>query len=158
MKVSGDIESIFTFFNVKPLSGQKIIRHQFDNLMKKFPCQLIKGSYFIGQPLTIHGYVSEDEYINCIKKACEDAQDNQITYIPHRIEEDAFVDKISRLSGVTVIYTKTCIELFFLKKGIGPENIYGCFSTAFFRLLVCFQTVHYIRTIFQMINIILSRI
>jgi len=134
MKVSGDIESIFTFFNVMPLSGQKIIRHQFDNLMKKFPCQLIKGSYFIGQPLTAHGYVSEDEYINCVKKALEDAQDNQIIYIPHRVEEDAFVDKISQLSGVTVIYTKTCIELFFLKNGFGPEKIYGCSSTAFFSL------------------------
>lgn len=121
----------YTFFELKGISDQKIIRHDFKNVKKKLTDKKSDGCYFIGQPYHLmNGYTKED-YLSAVKVAMEHSQTGKLKYIPHRVED---VSVIKDLNNLEIVELNIPVELYFISIDTIPESIYSCYSTALITL------------------------
>ena len=102
----------------------------FINLRKKLNSyNLFKSerSFFIGQPLSELGLISEEKYLSVLD-AC--SKDNELVYFPHRRESR---EKLSKLD-VNVHFSEAPLELELLLMGELPISVIGFYSTALYTL------------------------
>ncbi len=125
--------NLFTFLPIKALDNQTVIFHQFEALKERFSLSSFqkKGKYFVGQPVQIMRGISETQYMKYLTKISEE---EPIFYIPHRVEEKAFLEKLENNPNIRVLYLETNIELYFLNNGVIPETVYSVYSTALFTM------------------------
>lgn len=140
MRASGRMFSIATFLDVQPLPGQKVLRHSFSSIRKRFVLDKPRGCIFLGQPLTEKGFLSPDSYVNLVRMAV-DSGDGMLTYFPHRSESQDSISCIAEIAGVSVITPETCIELYLLLTRWCPEKVFAGLSSAIFSLSFVFPKV-----------------
>ena len=127
--------NIFTFLDVPETNNLKVVRHRFCKLKEVFRCDGVLGEYFIGQPFVDKNMMTSDEYISYIQDAVADSA-SELLYIPHRVESEGSIERVSQLDGVKILRLNVCIELYFLSKNIMPKKIYSCSSTALLTLSI----------------------
>ncbi|WP_151717006.1 polysialyltransferase family glycosyltransferase [Acinetobacter sp. TUM15071] len=127
----------FTFFNIDPLSGQKVIKHNFEKIKEKNKKNINEGKYFIGQPVSAMKGFSLEDYMRCVREIANKCESNEfLYYIPHRVEN---LDLINNIPNIKVVKPTVPIEIYFLEnKGSIPKEIYSCYSTALITLPVLF--------------------
>ncbi len=132
-----NIGNWFTFFNISPLAGQNIIKHNFEKIKEKNNHYINENIYFIGQPVAAMMGFSVEDYIRCVREVANKCTDNEpLYYIPHRVEN---LDLIKDISNIRVIESIVPVEVYFLEnKGSIPKEIYSCYSTALITLPVLF--------------------
>ncbi len=125
--------NLFTFLPIRTLENQTVIFHRFEALKERFSLGDFekKGKYFVGQPVQIMQGISEAQYMKYLIKISER---EPIFYIPHRVEEKTFLEKLENNPNIQVLYLETNIELYFLNSGIVPETVYSVYSTALFTM------------------------
>ncbi|ENX40932.1 polysialyltransferase family glycosyltransferase [Acinetobacter courvalinii] len=127
----------FTFFNIEPLRGQNVIKHNFEKIKEKNKKYINKGKYFIGQPVSAMKGFSLEDYMRCVREIASRCESNEfLYYIPHRVEN---LDLINNIPNIKVVKPTVPIEIYFLEnKGSIPKEIYSCYSTALITLPVLF--------------------
>jgi len=132
-------QTIFTFFNIEPTSYLEVIQNDFNNLKEYFGVtkKISNMAVFIGQRVVDAGMMSEESYLSVIKRAQAEAQ-IPMTYIPHRDESSAVIEKISKIEGIDVVSIDVCIELYLLISNSNPSYIASSFSSALFSLGILF--------------------
>ena len=118
---------IFSFLKFKE-NKKHIIKNNFDYLrslnIDKRKTDLV---YFIGQPYL--GMTSEEEYYNIILKM-KLLYKNKLFYIPHRSEEDLFINRIVKELEINILKSKIVVECKILLDDILPQKIISLNSTA----------------------------
>ncbi len=121
---------LFTFFDSVPIQGQKLVQHDFRHLAERFNVGECKDNYFVGQALVEKEYVTEEEYLNCIKRSAELCEGEFLLYVPHRVEGSRLLKSIEAIPKVKLLRLDVCVELYFYSKGFFPKRIFGCSSTS----------------------------
>lgn len=137
MAEKGVVYDLATFFNIKLLPGQNKITHSFEKIRDNFNLDHTAKSIFIGQILVERNFLTLDEYVALVENA-KSRVSGDFIYIPHRAESKKTTAEISKIKGINVEYSETCIELHLLTKGIYPENIFSSVSSAIFSLSAIF--------------------
>ena len=130
--------SLFTLFDLEPLPGQSVWKHSFEQLREKYKSNVEDIRVFIGQDLFTSESISKEDYVRFLSILANGGMGQPFFYLPHRAEPDDVVEKIKEISGVTVVYPTSGIELFFLKRAKFPRSFYSVCSTAIFSLSALF--------------------
>lgn len=126
---------VFSFFDLDPLPGQGVVKHEFERL-RKIPVRetgkadLDRAAVFVGQPLVERGYVSKNTYLSAIRYAKKEARDRWLYYIPHRHEDGTIASMVNAIAGCSTIELDSCLEWYFLRNSAEPSAIFGFSSTA----------------------------
>lgn len=123
----------FTFFNLNPIDGQKIYKHNFGSLKDILENKEKGLNYFIGQPYGKMINFSKEIYLSCLKEISKDySKESPLIYIPHRVED---ISILKEVENIHILYLDTPVEMFFvLDSEYKPKRIYSCYSTALFSL------------------------
>lgn len=138
MHVSGKVNNLYTYFNVKPLRNQKIVRHCFEKLVCKYSVNgaTLAGNIFVGQTLVERGFLPLPKYLDVVRGIAKN--NSPLLYIPHRAESEETIEAVGLIDGVSILKTDTNIEFFLLTKFGCPVSIYSFFSSALFSLSAFF--------------------
>ncbi|MDF2418368.1 hypothetical protein GWP85_12760 [Acinetobacter beijerinckii] len=130
----------FTFFNIDPLRGQNIIKHNFEKIKEKNKNYINEKIYFIGQPVLAMKGFSKEDYIRCVREVASKCKDSGfLYYIPHRVED---LDQINNIPNIRVINLNVPVEIYFMEnQGSIPQEIYSCYSTALITLPLLFYGI-----------------
>lgn len=87
---------------------------------------------FIGSGIAEIGIVSESDYLCMVEKICAkySAKSSNIIYIPHRVESEEKLNKISVLDRVQILKINYPIELLGIVGSLFPEKVVSFYSTA----------------------------
>lgn len=129
--------SLFTFFRVDALPGQRCERHSFSRVREIFSIKGSKGAYFIGQPFVELGLMDAEDYVRIVS-AAKAMAGQYLLYVPHRVEAEEHLSALSDALGIDLFRPRMSIEMDFLAGGLGPESIFSCYSTALFTLSALF--------------------
>ncbi|UOB52337.1 hypothetical protein [Acinetobacter junii] len=135
-----NICNLFTFFNIEPLQGQNITKHNFEKIKEKNKNYINEKIYFIGQPVHAMKGFSEEDYIRCVREVANKCNEGDfLHYIPHRVED---LNKINNIPNIKVIKSNVPVEMYFMEnKGSIPKEIYSCYSTALITLPLLFYGI-----------------
>lgn len=132
---------LFTGFTLQPHSSEKIIINNYDFLKTTYlqTAQKDASLYLLGQPMTEAKYMSDDTYIDYLKRIINH-YNKTIIYVPHRTE--IISDNLKALVNENFILQKNegPIEIVFLSKRIYPMHVVSFYSTALFNLKKIFET------------------
>jgi hypothetical protein len=96
--------------------------------------------YFIGQPYL--NMISESAYYENVKKISE-KYGLRLYYIPHRLEEKSFIDKLKNKLNIRILRTKSIIEYDILKSNELPERVISFNSTALITLKILSKKLNF---------------
>jgi hypothetical protein len=136
--------TLYTMFNIEKFDNQQIYINKFVTLKNKYNNKNQSDDIFIGGKLVDLDIVSMNTYIKVIKHALTNSNGNKILYFPHRGTSKEVINEIVSIENIEVIYPDTTVELYLLKKGINPKNIYSILSTALFTLSTIYDNVNVI--------------
>lgn len=130
---------LFTIFDIQESESLIVSRNDFAEVRKFFSNQTLSTpkNIFIGQKVVEAGLMDLENYYSAVAQSKDEAG-GKILYIPHRDESEETTNLIKSISGVSVIRSDCCIEMFLLKSGIKPVYIASSFSSALFTLGVLF--------------------
>ncbi len=134
--------NLFTCFDLKPHDDQKIVKNKFSTL-RKLASEDVKicsnDVYFLGGDYLEKNYVSENYYLETLKKIRQYYGDNKIIYIPHRGEDEKNILKIMQIDGFAIERFSNIAEVEFVLRNIYPRIIASFCSTALYTLQIIFQ-------------------
>jgi len=149
--------TLFTIFPLPPTEHVKIEKNE----LTFFKTTLHSSDYkktkkpslctaFIGQPLTMEGLISEQEYIDVISDFAKKFVEKCI-YFPHRSEHPGTLSKINDIDGIEVAEHGAPIEKVIGSNDSMYQAIGGIYSTALFTLhILCPKTPIYFYPISQL--------
>lgn len=135
---------LFTIYRLKSIDKQNIFFNDFGWIKKQ-----IKEKYendnilFLGSKLNESGIISEEYYLELLKKISNYFVNKSILYIPHRGEEPNKLKKISMMENVTVKELKYPVELYGLYEEAIPKTVVSFYSTALYTM----QTMYNLKAI-----------
>jgi len=136
--------TLYTMFNIEKFENQQIYINKFDTLKNKYSMISKSDDIFIGGKLVDLNILSMNSYIEVIKLAVTNSNGNKILYFPHRGTSEEVINEIATVENIEILYPDTTIELYLLKKGIKPRNIYSILSTALFSLSILYNDINVI--------------
>ena len=138
--------TLFTIFNIRPINNKQLIIHNsFKALKSRYSSAKKKEiDIFIGGKLINIGLLDSSIYIKILKNTLKDSKGNKILYFPHRGESKKFLNDISNLKNIELVYSELPIELYLLKYQIFPNNIYSIISTVLFSLSIIYEKANII--------------
>lgn len=122
------LDEFFTQYtdHSKLMSDVKVEKNNLNFLNSRMNLNNLKDVvWFVGQPLYKED-VTESIQIAYIDKVIKSKKN--VVYIPHRYENDLFLEKVKSL-GVSLLYSDTLIELLPISENYLPKNIIG-FTTS----------------------------
>ena len=136
--------NLATFFKVPALPGQEVVYHSFSQLGALAPTVYSEDALFIGQPTKAsaahslyRAQLEEADYLQILEK-CRKESPGRMVYIPHRVEDLAYLETLRQRFDLDIQPTSTCIELHFARGGAIPRKVYTAISTAAFSLAAIF--------------------
>lgn len=131
---------LFTGFTLQPHGSEKIVTNNYNFLKTTYlqTAQKDDSLYLLGQPMTEAKYMSDETYIDYLKRIIRH-YNKPIIYIPHRTE--IISENLKALANENFILQKNegPIEIVFLSKRIYPMHVVSFFSTALFNLKKIFD-------------------
>ncbi|MDF1877894.1 hypothetical protein JHD47_08710, partial [Sulfurimonas sp. SAG-AH-194-L11] len=89
---------------------------------------------FLGLKLSEIGILTQEYYIQQIKKIASYYEDKQILYISHRGENQEKLNKIKQLKNIHIIVLDYPVELYGLYKDTIPYKVSSFYSTALYTM------------------------
>ena len=127
----------FTILNLKALSKQVNVKNNYstlNSLLDQNNDTTPKVSIFIGSKLNEVNIISEEYYIELIKRIAHKHNDYKIIYIPHRGEDQEKLVKIASIPNIELKKISYPIELLPIYENIKPVLIISFYSTALITL------------------------
>lgn len=125
---------LFTMFDLNPLSGQKIVKNNYD-FIRALSEKSVNSSnkiLFLGSGMSEIGIISEGYYLHLIKKISEyyESSGYKLVYIPHRAENNSKLEEIKLNKNIEIAKLNYPIELFGMYLNFKPVMISSFCSTA----------------------------
>lgn len=132
--------NLFTNYNIKPHSSEKIIINNYNYFKKIYVEKALKDEriYLLGQPFTSGKTMTDEKYINYLKKIINYYK-KEIIYIPHRAEIVSDQLKALVSDKFTLQKNEGPIEIVFLSKNVYPMHVVSFYSSALFNLEKIFE-------------------
>lgn len=134
------IVDLFTMFDLKPYSGQRIVQNRFKAVASKLGNINDQSNsdnvFFVGSNIMELGIVNDDYFFECIKFIINFYKNKgkKLVYIPHRREKEEKLLTIKNQLDIEILYPSNLLELDFLYKKIRPKHIASFYSTALYSL------------------------
>lgn len=133
--------NLFTNYNIKPHGSEQIVPNNYNYFKKIYAQKAVMDEriYLLGQPLTSAKAISDENYLNYLKKIINYYK-KEIIYIPHRAETISDQLKALVSDRFTIQKNEGPIEIVFLSKNIYPTYVVSFYSSALFNLEKIFET------------------
>jgi hypothetical protein len=124
--------NLFTMYNIEVIKNQIIYKNKFKKLSEKLKSLHIiqEEVLFLGMKLSEIGIITEDEYIELLKKISNQYIDKKIIYVTHRGESQEKLKKIAEIANITIKSYSYPIELLGLFEDTLPYKVVSFYSTA----------------------------
>lgn len=133
--------NLFTNYNISPHGSEQVITNNYNFFKKAYLEKALKDEslYLLGQPFTQARLMTDEVYINYLKKIIYHYK-KKIIYIPHRAE--IISDQLKALisNQFTIQKNEGPIEIVFLSRNIYPMHVVSFYSSALFNLEKIFET------------------
>ncbi len=132
--------NLFTYFDLKPFRGSKVIQNNLEHFQKKYLKESLKDNYvyLLGQPLVSTNLLSVKDYFLYIDKILSSVNE-KIIYIPHRTEVISERLKLYESELFEIKNLNMPVEMYFLENKIYPLHVVSFMTTAFFTLKKLFS-------------------
>lgn len=132
--------NLFTNYNIKPHSSEEIVPNNYNYFKKTYTQNAVidERIYLLGQPFAISKTMTDENYINYLKKIIN-CYKKEIIYIPHRAETISDQLKALVSDRFTIQKNEGPIEIVFLSKNIFPTHVVSFYSSALFNLEKIFE-------------------
>lgn len=132
----------FTIFDLAPINEQKIYKNELTTVQTRITEHPDKKKtiLFIGAKLSEEKIIDEDYNIEIIKRVTKDFRDAQITYVAHRGENQAKLNKIQQIKNFEVVQLTYPLELLPIYGDFSPSVIISFYSTALITLNKIYKT------------------
>jgi len=127
---------LFTIYDLEALSNQKIYKNKYVQLEKKLS-KLSKNKneiLFLGSKLSEIEIISENYYLEIMKKIAYYYKNNKVIYIAHREESQSKLDKITLIKNISVVQLDYPIELYGIYSNNIPYKVSSFYSTAIYTI------------------------
>lgn len=129
MAKSKRVYDLFTYLEVDAIKSQKIHKHNFVNLRKRYQLGEPTGqNIFVGQILVEMEFLTLKQYKNLVSEVAKSC--DELIYIPHRSVTKSTLDEITTIKNVSILKPDSCIEVFLLENNIYPQRVYSSISSA----------------------------
>jgi len=123
--------NFFTMYDIDPGDKDRVIKNDFIHMRANIDLLPVSDDvYFLGSPLSEVGLISQDEYLEHIKRVKEYFGDRRILYVAHRRESKNKLDILSKKYGLKVILFDYPIEYQLAHVGSRPKILASFVSSA----------------------------
>jgi len=124
--------NLFTMYNITPIGNQKIYKNQYKALLGKINKDSTQSNkiLFLGTKLSEIGIISEEYYIELLKKISVYYDDKEIIYIIHRGESKKKLKIIESNKNISIKQLEYPVEFYGLYENEIPHMVSSFYSTA----------------------------
>ncbi|MFP3873203.1 MAG: polysialyltransferase family glycosyltransferase [Thiohalophilus sp.] len=121
----------FTAYNVPVRDNDRVITNDFTYLRSRALCSKVTDTvYFLGSPLSEAGFMTEDSYLDYIKRVRKYYAERNILYISHRRESQEKLGKIKDNYGLDIACFEFPVEYQLALAGPRPVELASFISSA----------------------------
>jgi hypothetical protein len=135
---------LFTVFDLPALPWLSIRNNPLSAMKQQFPEVDADTVLLLGGGETQLNYLSEDHYIALLQKVVALFPGKRIQYVPHRITNPVFVDRIGLELPVTIMQQHLPIEDWLRQQDAPPATVVGFYSMALTTIASCFEGIRVI--------------
>ncbi len=132
---------LFTVFDLQALPCLSIRNNPLQAMKQHFPSVDDHTVLLLGGGETELNYLSEDYYIALLQKVVALFPDKRIQYVPHRITNPAFIDRIGHELPLTIVKQHLPIEDWLRQQATPPATVVGFYSMALTTIASCFDGI-----------------
>lgn len=134
---------LFTFFNLEPMPWLSITKNLLSGLHREHQRIDPNLVYLLGVGAVTVNYISQENYLELLKRTKALLPDKQFCYIPHRIESSELQEEVVKL-GFSVQRLNMPVENWLYHCDIAPSTILSYHSTALFTCAAMFPSLRVI--------------
>jgi len=128
---AGENLIFFTMYNISVANNDQLVRNNFKKIKSDISDHgLTDNIYFVGSPISESNFVSEQTYLDQLKKVKEYYCGKNLIYIAHRREYPEKLKKISQALQINTILFEYPIEYQLAIVGPRPKVLASFFSSA----------------------------
>jgi hypothetical protein len=135
---------LFTLFDLPALPWLSIRKNPLQAMKQHFPIVDDHTLLLLGGGETELNYLSEDHYIAVLRKVVALFPGKRIQYVPHRITNPAFVDRIGLELPLAIMQQHLPIEDWIRRQATPPATVVGFYSMALTTIASCFDGIRVI--------------
>lgn len=135
---------LFTVFDLAALPWLSIRNNPLQAMTQRFPVVDDHTVLLLGGGETELNYLSEDHYIELLRKVVELFPGKRIQYVPHRITNPDFVDRIGIELPVAIVQPNLPVEDWLRQQSTAPATVVGFYSMALTTIASCFDGIRVI--------------
>lgn len=144
-----DTINFFTYYNIKPLYGEEVVKNKLEYMKKDFKqntsINYSHTLFFLGQPSSI--FYNSKDFFKSLQNVIQKYKNKRIIYVPHKQEINLIEIKNNFNKDIEILYLKQPIEQYFLNNNIYPMHVISFCSTALTTTKILFENclVEYIK-------------
>lgn len=135
---------LFTVFDLPALPWLSIRKNLLQTIKQRFSRVDEHAVLLLGGGETELNYLSEDHYIALLQQVVALFPDKRIQYVPHRITNQAFVQRIGLELPVAIVQQHLPIEDWLRVQTLPPATVVGFYSMALTTIAHCFDGIRVI--------------
>ena len=123
--------TFFTAYNIDPRPGDTVVLNRYVHFRHRVAAAPSNGEvWFLGEPLVLDGYVSEETYLGHLRSVQRYYGDKRIVYLPHNREQNADVGRVQTTLGCEVRRFGLPIEVALNRADRHPDHVASFISSA----------------------------